>query len=58
MPRTSRRFIVLLGIAVLSTLPSALPLRAQAGGPVSKGQVSEEQILQLIAYIKSLGSKP
>ena len=42
MPRTSSRFIVVLGIAVLSTLPSALPLRAQAGGSVSKGQVSEE----------------
>jgi cytochrome c oxidase subunit II len=26
--------------------------------PSFKGQVSEEQILQLIAYIKSLGSKP
>jgi len=42
MLRTSRRFVVVLGIAVLSTLPSSLPLRAQSASSASKGQVSEE----------------
>jgi hypothetical protein len=41
MLRTSRRFVVVLGIAVLSTLPSSLPLHAQSTGSSPKGQVSE-----------------